>query len=637
MKTIAYKEYYNKVYGCWLGKCIGGACGALPENNKAVHSYTMDNVFPEVIPPNDDLDLQVLWLVDVLEKVGTSLTAYDLALSFAAHNTCIANEYAVAIKNIECGIMPPYSGTFMNEFFMNSEGCPIRSEIWALCAPGSIETATRYAMMDGCIDHGRESILAEAFNSVMESAAFFESDIAALINTAIESVPCDALISGAARLAMECRAAGLDWHRSRAKMVNRYGSKDASYSIVNGGLALLALLYGEYDYGRTLLYAVNGGFDTDCTAATALSVLGIITGAERTPSFWREKIGDELVVGTVDIECPYKTISAFAEATCRAGLSFMEDGLTDCEITDIPEGVMRSLPLPRTRAVILKVDYDKPPVIGVDESICVTVTLTNCGGGTVSDTLKMRCAPSLVCEPSSVDVSIASGESASVSFVFRVRDGIEKLPCRNVNSFSFGGEEKLAGIMGAYEVNVIGPFWDNYDTTVYGSDPYGGRMQKKPDGESDIRAMFGNYVNADKEYIDESFTGLDAILSGNTDVPCVRASIHGDVFDVDSAVTYRGAACVYVVYDFSLDRDVTGTYHFGSDAPFKIWENGTLIHENRDFFTYTPFNDSPLAYLKAGRNRLIFKLTRLESFRFSFVMRDNADKEKYFHGFSGLV
>ena len=76
---------------------------------------------------------------------------------------------------------------------------------------------------------------------------------------------------------------------------------DASYSVVNLGLTMLAFLYGEGDYTKTLLYAVNGGYDTDCTAATALSILGIMAGAERTPQFWKDKIGNELVVGTVDI------------------------------------------------------------------------------------------------------------------------------------------------------------------------------------------------------------------------------------------------------------------------------------------------------------------------------------------------
>lgn len=637
MKKISYSEYFDKVYGCWLGKCIGGACGALPENNKSVHSYTLDNVFPDTIPPNDDLDLQVLWLVDVLEKKGTSFTSDDLALSFAAHNLCIANEYAVAIKNIECGIMPPYSGSFMNDYFKNSEGCPIRSEIWAVVAPGSLHTAKRLAETDGVIDHGRESIEAEAFNSVMESAAFFESDIIELIDTAIAILPHDALISKVAHLALDCYKNNIDWLSARKKIVTRFGSQDASYSIVNGGLAILALLYGEYDYGKTLLYAVNGGFDTDCTAATALSILGIITGADKTPNFWKEKIGDKLVVGTVDVNCPYKTIKSFAEATCLAGLSFARDGLTDCEITDVPENLSCSLPLPVKRDITVKVKYDGEPVIAVGGEASVTVTVTNHSDVPVSDVLSVDIAPALICETESTELCVMPRESVSRSFKFTVKDNISRFPQRNVNFFRFADESAAAGLFGAYAVNVIGPFWDNYDTTVYDSDPYGGKMQRFPDGTADIRAMFGCYVNIDKEYINEDMSGLDSILAGETDVPFVRANLHGDVFDVDSAVTYRGAACVYVVYDLYVPEDTVGTYHFGSNSPFKVWENGKLIHVNRDYFTYTPFNDSPLADLHKGVNRLVFKLTRLEHFSFSFVMRDNADKEKYTSKFESVL
>ena len=83
MRKISYKTYLDKAFGCWLGKSIGGACGALSENNKGLLHYTLDNVFPDVIPPNDDLDLQVLWLVDLLEKKGTALTSSDFAKSFA--------------------------------------------------------------------------------------------------------------------------------------------------------------------------------------------------------------------------------------------------------------------------------------------------------------------------------------------------------------------------------------------------------------------------------------------------------------------------------------------------------------------------------------------------------------------------
>ena len=140
---ITYQNYLDAVYGGWLGKCIGGAIGAMQENNKGLLDYTIDNVFPAEIPPNDDLDLQVLWLQEVLEKKGTSFTSEDIARAFAEHNLELVNEYAVAIKNIELGILPPVSGVFNNPYFRNSMGCPIRSEIWGFSCPGEPEAAMR--------------------------------------------------------------------------------------------------------------------------------------------------------------------------------------------------------------------------------------------------------------------------------------------------------------------------------------------------------------------------------------------------------------------------------------------------------------------------------------------------------------
>ena len=475
------------------------------------------------------------------------------------------------------------------------------------------------------------------FNSVMESAAFFESDILKLIETAISNIPVEALISKAARLVTECYHNGLDWLSARKRLVTKFGSQDASYSIVNGGLALLALLYGEYDYGKTLLYAVNGGFDTDCTAATALSVLGIITGAEKTPDFWKDKIGDELVVGTVDIDCPYKTIKSFAEATCKAGLSFMNEGLLECEITDVPANCVASLPTIESKKLFIKPEYIGEPVIGIGETATVSVKVVNNGTATICDYLRAETSDALICTPDKIPLVLAPGGCASFKFKFSVKDDIKLLPQRNINKFTFGRESADAGLFGAYSMHVIGPFWDNYDTTIYDADPYGGKMQRFSDGTADIRAMFGCYVNVDREYIPEDMSNLDDIIAGKTDIPCERVNIHSDVFDIDDQISYQGSACVYVVYDLFIENDIKGTYHFGSNAPFKIWENGKMIHENRDYFTYTPFNDSPLCDLKAGFNRLVFKLTRLERFSFSFVLRDNADKEKYTSKFVSVI
>lgn len=637
MKTITYSDYFDKAFGCWLGKSIGGACGALSENNKDVLHYTLDNVFPETIPPNDDLDLQVLWLLDLLEKKGVALTPYDFAQSFAKHNICLANEYAVAIKNIEGGIMPPYSGTFLNDYFKNSMGCPIRSEIWAVVAPGSYKTVKCYAQMDGMVDHDKESIYAEMFNAVMEAAAFFESDLEVLIDTALAEIPNDCLISKVVALVLDCYKNEVDWATSRSRVIVEFGSQDASYSVVNCGLTLLSLLYGDKDFTKTLLYAVNCGFDTDCTAATALSLLGIITGAKNIPEFWLNKIGSELVVGTVDLDCPYKTIESFTDATCRAGLSFRDEGLWDVEITDVPSGVCGSLPAAKQPKVTITAEYEGEPSIGLGESKAVIIKITNNTDCEISDKINFVLPATLCCDCDTISMKIAAKGAETVRAVFAVKEDISALPVDLISTVSFAGESIDVGLCGAYVMSMVGPFWDNYDTALYPENPYNERKQQTPDGAEDTRAMFSGFVNIDREYIDETFAGLEDILSGKTDIPCKRVNLHGDVFDLENCVTYRGPACVYLVYDFIADSDVCGSYHFGNTAPFKVWENGKLIVENNIHCSWTPYNVNIPVNLKKGNNRIIFKLSRNDSFRFSFSVRNAFDKDRYYHKMQSIL
>lgn len=629
MKKLDFDVYFDKSYGCWLGKSIGGACGALSENNKKILHYTIESVFPEVIPPNDDLDLQVLWLVDLLEKKGINLSAKDFGISFAAHNTCLANEYAAAIKNIECGIYPPDSGIFDNDYFKNSMGCPIRSEIWAAVCPGTPELAKHYALMDGSVDHDVNSIQSEIFNAAMECSAFFESDIMTIINDGLSHIPQKSVIRDAVNFVVTSYENGDTWENARNKFVTRFGSQDASYSVTNCGLTLLSLLYGEKDYTKTLLYSVNGGYDTDCTAATALSILGIITGAKNTPKFWLDKIGTELVVSTFDLDCPYKTIESFAMASVRAGLSFFEKGLLDVEIVNIPDGISGSLPESVYPDIKFSVCYDGTPVIGASETKAVSITITNVGDREITDTLKISLPDTLKCDFEEEKITLAPGASATRSITFSCTG--KPLPIRNVSVFTYAGESCDFGLVGAMRMTLIGPFRDDYDTTLYDSDPYGEKTQRFPDGSGDLNAMFGGFVNHNTEYIDESFENLDDIIAGKTDIPVKEVNIHGDIFDIEESVTYRGAACVYLVYDFESEEAAKGFHHFGAICPFKAWENSKLIADNEKYLAWNPYNINPDMNIKKGKNRMVFKVTRNDYFKFSWTMRNELDRSKYFY------
>ena len=71
--NLIYQEYFDKVLGGWMGKCLGGAAGAPVEGIKKLIPYEHYSEVIRTDLPNDDLDLQLLWL-EVLQKKGISIT-----------------------------------------------------------------------------------------------------------------------------------------------------------------------------------------------------------------------------------------------------------------------------------------------------------------------------------------------------------------------------------------------------------------------------------------------------------------------------------------------------------------------------------------------------------------------------------
>ena len=93
VRQMDYATYFDKVYGCWLGKCICGSIGAPLEGCKQLFDYAFDPAFWLITEPNDDLELQILWL-NVLETIGLDFDADDPAQAFLAEVPYNPGEYA---------------------------------------------------------------------------------------------------------------------------------------------------------------------------------------------------------------------------------------------------------------------------------------------------------------------------------------------------------------------------------------------------------------------------------------------------------------------------------------------------------------------------------------------------------------
>jgi len=315
---IELNEYRQKVLGCWMGKNIGGTLGAPFEWRRQINdvSFYIQDLDGNPLP-NDDLDIQLLWLIAMEEK-GIDIDAKLLAEYWMLYVTPHWAEYGTAKINMKSGLMPPLCGIFNNDY-KDSCGSFIRSEIWACIAPGCPEIAAKFAYEDAIIDHGNgEGVYAEVFCAALESAAFVEKDISKLIEIGLSYIPEDCGVAKAIRNATDSYKSGMDWKEARDEMLAKYrgrialvSKEDREKGFADGqrgwdapsniGMLIIGLLYGEGDFEKSICITVNCGEDTDCTAATYGSIYGIINGIDAIPEKWKKPIGRKIITACINL------------------------------------------------------------------------------------------------------------------------------------------------------------------------------------------------------------------------------------------------------------------------------------------------------------------------------------------------
>ena len=292
---IAFAKDYlrDRIYACWIGKNIGGTLGTPYEGTHDlldIQGFASKAGEPL---PNDDLDLQLAWLRAVDELGPQNITSKALAEYWLSYITPNWNEYGIGKANLRAGLPAPLSGWVNNEEWRNSNGAWIRTEVWACLYPALVEKAIRFAYEDASVDHGLgEGTWAAIFVAAMESAAFAISDIPALIDIGLGKIPEDCRVARSVRLVVDAYRKGTPWQEVRQALVE--DSRDLGWfqAPANVGFVVLGLLYGEGDFKRSLLLAVDCGDDTDCTGATLGALLGIRGGMTVIPEDWRAYIGD---------------------------------------------------------------------------------------------------------------------------------------------------------------------------------------------------------------------------------------------------------------------------------------------------------------------------------------------------------
>jgi len=605
--NIEYGEYKNKVFAAWMGKSIGGTIGARMENHKTIMNLAKEDLWPEKIMPNDDMDIQIVWL-EALQERGIWLESDDLADFWQDrcwYNFC---EYGVFLNNYQRGIHPPLSGTWNNKFFYESEGCPIRSEIWGLICPGNPSLAANYARKDAQLDHGGASVLCEMFLAAADAAAFFSDDIDQILDIGLSVLPPDSVVH---RMVWETRAICAShpvFKDAWRLIVRRFGDRDASKAIMNQAIVVMALILGRGDFAETMRLAVNSGWDTDCTAATAGALLGIMHGIKTFPKEWLEKMGNNLACG-IEVKHRTASFSTLTEDTVKLGIEITHLRSDSVEILNATEVSLRPAV---NEQIKLNVTYPGEPVLRPGKKTPIILHFHNHSSSVQTGKWELKIPNNLKCDCSRGKMTLASDETRELELIVST-PASEILWDKNLFTLVWNDDndnliEYIFGLGGARIWRMYGPYFDMWDTLKNERCPYNnnGAFSFPQNGDS-----WNHYVRLDKEYLNEKLLLKEDILE---ELP-EKIQLGEDYIEGAQLVGFNGPACFYIVRELVAKESCRIAFHITANVPLAVWFDGKEIIR-REYGREVSLQDGFIEPVKIDNipKRLVIKLARQSDF-----------------------
>lgn len=340
--------WLGRICGCLLGKPVEGIhkgtldCILKRTGNYPLHRYLNREEMTEEVcnglsfpinkraypkdylamPVDDDTNYIVLGY-RIIKDYGREFTAADVASAWLKLQSkdayCTAER--VAFRNFVNGYLPPASAHYKNPY-REWIGAQIRGDYFGYINPCNPKTAADMAFRDASISHVKNGIYGEMWASAMIACAFGSDDIKSVIRGGLAYVPKTSRLYEAVNRIIDYYDSGMSYDDCMNDIRTRWNEADGHdwcHTISNAEIVAMSLLFGKKDYGKTICMAVTPGFDTDCNAATAGSVLGVMLGAAALPAEWTAQVGDTLHtsifgVGTVSIsEMAKKTLNHLAK------------------------------------------------------------------------------------------------------------------------------------------------------------------------------------------------------------------------------------------------------------------------------------------------------------------------------------
>ena len=239
------------------------------------------------VPVDDDTVYTLLGLL-VLEDSGPDFTVEDVGKAWLEYLPLACTAEKVALENLRQGV-PAAKVAEKGNPYCEWIGADIRSDPWGYAAPGWPEKAAELAWRDAFLSHRREGIYGAMFFSAAIAAAFAVDDPVEALRIGLTEIPSACGVAKAVKWALQVAPDIRDFKDAAEAVARRFPGMHKVHTVNNACLTVWGLTIGGKDVSKVIGETVAMGYDNDCTAATAGSLVGAVVGRKGVPAKWTRR------------------------------------------------------------------------------------------------------------------------------------------------------------------------------------------------------------------------------------------------------------------------------------------------------------------------------------------------------------
>lgn len=338
------EQYLEKVYAGFLGMNAGIRLGAPVE--PTIWTYErIQRTYGEItgyvkeyknFAADDDANGPVFFLRALIDDAcDRPLEPQDVArswLNYAREGVGmfwwggygISTEHT-AYLNLKNGITAPDSGSIAQNGIVMAEqiGGQIFIDTWGLVNPGNPKRAADYGEAAASVSHDGNGVYGARFMCAAIAKAFETGDINAIIDAGLAEIPESCTYREVVNAVRTFHAANPDnWRDCMEMLIADWGYDKypgVCPIIPNAGVCIMALLYGNGAFDRTIEIATMASWDTDCNAGNVGTIMGVVCGVSGIPRRYLDPINDGIVCSGISGYLNILDIPSFCRETALLG------------------------------------------------------------------------------------------------------------------------------------------------------------------------------------------------------------------------------------------------------------------------------------------------------------------------------